>query len=169
MLLFNRCSRKILWSILIRPSMSSKSCPYDNSSMVNFFGTLKSECLNRMKFTDTIQLEKAVEEYVHFNSYERSTMKNGLTPFEYGAKPRNLEFFYDRRFFLVYLLGNSPSFGAAIFCCCKTRFGSSGRQAFSPGAEPVREGMEQPFARRRPSFVRKCRKGTARPSACRRS
>ena len=63
-----------------------------------------------MKFTDTIQLEKAVEEYVHFNSYERFTMKNGLTPFEYGAKPRNLEFFYDRRFFLVYLLGNSPCF-----------------------------------------------------------
>ncbi|MBP3752988.1 MAG: IS3 family transposase [Pyramidobacter sp.] len=69
-----------------RPSMSSKGCPYDNSSMENFFGTLKSECLNRMKFTDTIQLEKAVEEYVHFYNYERITMKNGLTPFEIRSK-----------------------------------------------------------------------------------
>ena len=69
-----------------RPSMSSKGCPYDNSSMENFFGTLKSECLNRMKFTDTIQLEKAVEEYVHFYNYERITMKNGLTPYEIRSK-----------------------------------------------------------------------------------
>ena len=66
--------------------MSSKGCPYDNSSMENFFGTLKSECLNRMKFTDTIQLEKTVEEYVHFYNYERITMKNGLTPYEIRSK-----------------------------------------------------------------------------------
>ena len=69
-----------------RPSMSSKGCPYDNSSMENFFGTLKSECLNRMKFADMAQLEKAVEEYVHFYNYERITMKNGLTPYEIRSK-----------------------------------------------------------------------------------
>ena len=67
-------------------SMSSKGCPYDNSSMENFFGTLKSECLNRIKFTDMAQLEKAVEEYIHFYNYERITMNNGLTPFEIRSK-----------------------------------------------------------------------------------
>ena len=67
-------------------SMSSKGCPYDNSSMENFFGTLKSECLNRIKFTDMAQLEKAVEEYIHFYNYERITMNNDLTPFEIRSK-----------------------------------------------------------------------------------
>ena len=66
--------------------MSGKGCPYDNSSMENFFGTRKSECLNRMKSTDASQLEKAVEEYMHFYNYERITMKNGLTPFEIRNK-----------------------------------------------------------------------------------
>ena len=71
-----------------RPSMSSKGCPYDNSSMENFFGTLKSECLNRMKFTDMNQLAQVVEEYVHFYNYERIDMKNGLTPFEIRSKAK---------------------------------------------------------------------------------
>jgi len=89
--------------------MSSKGCPYDNSSMENFFGTLKSECLNRMKFTDTIQLEKAVEEYVHFYNYERITMKMALLRMKYGAKPRNLKHFYDRCFFSCLFLGEQSS------------------------------------------------------------
>ena len=67
-------------------SMSSKGCPYDNSSLENFFGTLKSECPNRIKSMDMAQLEKAVEEYIHFYNYERITMNNGLTPFEIRSK-----------------------------------------------------------------------------------
>ena len=69
-----------------RPSMSSKGCPYDNSAMENFFGTLKAECLNRMKFTDMNQLAEIVGEYIQFYNFERINMKNGLTPFEIRSK-----------------------------------------------------------------------------------
>ena len=69
-----------------QPSMSSKGCPYDNSAMENFFGTLKAECLNRMKFTDMNQLAEIVGEYVQFYNFERINMKNGLTPFEIRSK-----------------------------------------------------------------------------------
>lgn len=71
-----------------RPSMSSKGCPYDNSAMENFFGTLKCECLNRIKFTDMAQLENVIWEYVQFYNYERINMKNGLTPFEIRSKAK---------------------------------------------------------------------------------
>ena len=70
----------------ILPSMSSPGCPYDNSSMENFFGTLKSECLSRMKFSCKSEVEQAVDEYVHFYNFERINMKNGLTPFEIRSK-----------------------------------------------------------------------------------
>ncbi len=69
-----------------QPSMSSPACPYDNAAMENFFGTLKTECLYRMKFTYRTEVEQAVAEYVHFYNYERINMKNGLTPFEIRSK-----------------------------------------------------------------------------------
>ena len=68
------------------PSMSSPGCPYDNSSMENFFGTLKSECLNRVDITSQSVLEQLVSEYVYFYNYERISLKNGLTPFEIRSK-----------------------------------------------------------------------------------
>lgn len=68
------------------PSMSSPGCPYDNAAMENFFGTLKCECLNRMRFSDRSSVETVVAEYMHFYNYERINMKCGLTPDEIRSK-----------------------------------------------------------------------------------
>ena len=65
-----------------RPSMSSPGCPYDNAAMENFFGTLKTECLYRMKFSSRADVELAVAEYIQFYNFERINLKNGLTPAE---------------------------------------------------------------------------------------
>ena len=70
----------------IQPSMSSPGCPYDNSVMENFFGTLKSECLYRTKFSNRTEVEQAVAEYVQFYNFERINMKDGLTPYEIRSK-----------------------------------------------------------------------------------
>lgn len=70
----------------IQPSMSNPGCPYDNAAMENFFGTLKSECLNRMKFFNRAEVEQAVAEYVQFYNFERINLKNGLTPYETRSK-----------------------------------------------------------------------------------
>ena len=70
----------------IQPSMSNPGCPYDNAAMENFFGTLKSECLNRMKFANRAEVELAVAEYVQFYNFERINLKDGLTPFEIRSK-----------------------------------------------------------------------------------
>lgn len=70
----------------IQPSMSSPGCPYDNSAMENFFGTLKTECLYRMKFSNRAEVEQAVSEYVHFYNFERINLKDGLTPHEIRSK-----------------------------------------------------------------------------------
>ena len=70
----------------IQPSMSSPGCPYDNAAMENFFGTLKSECLHRMKFANRAEVEQAVAEYVQFYNFERINLKDGLTPYEIRSK-----------------------------------------------------------------------------------
>lgn len=70
----------------IQPSMYSPGCPYDNAAMENFFGTLKTECLYRMKFSCRAQVEQAVAEYVQFYNFERINLKDGLTPFENRSK-----------------------------------------------------------------------------------
>lgn len=69
-----------------RPSMSRPGCPYDNASMENFFGTLKTECLYRMNFSCRAEVEQAVTEYVQFFNFERINLKNGLTPYEIRSK-----------------------------------------------------------------------------------
>lgn len=68
------------------PSMSSPGCPYDNAAMENFFGTLKTECLYRKRFTNRSEVEDCVAEYVHFYNFERISLKNGLTPIEFRSK-----------------------------------------------------------------------------------
>ena len=67
-------------------SMSSPGCPYDSAAMENFFGTLKIECLYRIKFTYHEEVERAVAEYVQFYNYERINLKNGLAPSEILSK-----------------------------------------------------------------------------------
>lgn len=54
--------------------------------MENFLGTLKTECLYRMKFACRDEVEQAVAEYVQFYNYERINLKNGLTPSEIRSK-----------------------------------------------------------------------------------
>ena len=54
--------------------------------MDNFFGTLKSECLHRMKFANRAEVEQAVAEYVQFYNFERINLKDGLTPYEIRSK-----------------------------------------------------------------------------------
>ena len=66
--------------------MSSPGCPYDNAAMENFLGTLKSECLYRMKFSNRTEVEQAVAEYVQFYNFERINLKDVLTPYEIRSK-----------------------------------------------------------------------------------
>ena len=68
------------------PSMSRPGCPYDNSAMENFFGTLKTECLYRAHFTTREEAERLVAEYVFIYNNERINLKNGLTPNEIRSK-----------------------------------------------------------------------------------
>ena len=68
------------------PSMSSPGCPYDNAAMENFFGTLKTECLYRAKFSSRQELERLIDEYIYFYNFERITLNNGLTPNEIRSK-----------------------------------------------------------------------------------
>ena len=66
--------------------MSSPGCPYDNAAMENFFGTLKTECLYRARFSSRAEVEQLVAEYIHFYNFERISLKNGLTPLEIRSK-----------------------------------------------------------------------------------
>ena len=70
----------------VSPSMSSLGRPYDNAAMENFFGTLKTECLYRARFSSRAEVEQLVAEYIHFYNFERISLKNGLTPLEIRGK-----------------------------------------------------------------------------------
>ena len=70
----------------VSPSMSSPGCPYDNAAMENFFGTLKTECLYRARFSSRAEVEQLVAEYIHFYNFERISLKNGLTLLEIRGK-----------------------------------------------------------------------------------
>ena len=70
----------------VSPSMSSPGCPYDNAAMENFFGTLKTECLYRARFSSRAEVKQLVAEYIHFYNFERISLKNGLTPLEIRGK-----------------------------------------------------------------------------------
>ena len=50
------------------------------------FGTLKTECLYRARFSSRTEVEQLVSEYVYFYNYERISLKNGLTPVEIRSK-----------------------------------------------------------------------------------
>ena len=51
-----------------------------------FFGTLKTECLYRAKFSSRQELEQLIDEYIYFYNFERITLNNGLTPNEIRSK-----------------------------------------------------------------------------------
>jgi putative transposase len=66
----------------IIPSMSRRRNCLDNAPAENFFGTLKSECINRVKIETFYQANLLIDEYIHFYNYERIQLKTKLTPFE---------------------------------------------------------------------------------------
>ena len=66
----------------ITPSMSRRGNCLDNAPAENFFGILKSECINRVKIKTINEAKRLINEYIHFYNYERIQLKTKLTPFE---------------------------------------------------------------------------------------
>lgn len=62
--------------------MSRRRNCLDNAPAENFFGTLKLECINRVKIETFYQANLLIDEYIHFYNYERIQLKTKLTPFE---------------------------------------------------------------------------------------
>lgn len=66
----------------ITPSMSRRGNCYDNAPAENFFGILKSECINRIKLRTFEEAKIVIDDYIHFYNYERIQLKTKLTPYE---------------------------------------------------------------------------------------
>jgi len=68
----------------LKQSMSRKGNCYDNAVMESFFGTLKSECLHLVKYSNISELRTAIDEYIYYYNHERIKQKlKGLSPVEY--------------------------------------------------------------------------------------
>jgi len=67
----------------ITPSMSRRGNCLDNAPAENFFGILKSECINRQKIKDFATAKSLIDDYIYFYNYERIQLKTKLTPIEY--------------------------------------------------------------------------------------
>jgi len=81
----------------------------DYQCMENFFGTLKTECLYRAHFSSRSEVEQLISEYIDFYSFERISLKNGLTPVEIRDKAAQTITIYNRVFlFPVRYSRNSP-------------------------------------------------------------
>lgn len=82
----NRAFCDLLNQLKVIQSMSKKGCPYDNSPMENFWGTLKAEKINRLhrKPKNIKELKEIIEEYIEFYMNVRKNSKlNYLTPAKY--------------------------------------------------------------------------------------
>ena len=65
-------------------SMSRKGNCLDNTVIESFFGILKSECFYGEKFQSLDELEKTIQEYIHYYNHERIKVKlQGLSPVQY--------------------------------------------------------------------------------------
>ena len=71
----------------ITPSMSRRGNCLDNAPAENFFGILKSECINRVKIRTVNEAKRLIDEYIHFYNYERIQLKTKLTPYEKRCQP----------------------------------------------------------------------------------
>lgn len=68
----------------ITQSMSRRGNCYDNASMENFFGHLKSEEIYLNSYSSRDELESAVHNYIRWYNYDRLQSKlNNSTPIEY--------------------------------------------------------------------------------------
>ena len=84
---------KLTQSYNITPSMSSPGTPLDNAPAENFFSTLKSEWLHRLKPATMDDARCLIDDYIHFYNFERIQLKTKLTPFE-----KRCQFFEKLRF-----------------------------------------------------------------------
>jgi transposase InsO family protein len=66
----------------IAPSMSRRGNCLDNACAENFFGQLKSECINRVKLATFEEAQQLIDDYIYFYNYERIQLKTKLTPYE---------------------------------------------------------------------------------------
>src|SRR5699024_7604647 len=74
-------------NVKITHSMSRVGKCIDNGPMESFWGTLKSEKYYLNKYETLDELEKAINEYIHFYNHERYQERlNGLSPEEFRAK-----------------------------------------------------------------------------------
>ena len=65
-------------------SMSRKGNCLDNAAMESFFAVLKTEFFYLNKFTCIEQLEKGIQEYIHYYNHDRIKLKlKGLSPVQY--------------------------------------------------------------------------------------
>jgi transposase InsO family protein len=71
----------------MKQSMSRVGKCIDNGPMESFWGTLKCEKYYLGKYETFEELEKAINEYIHFYNHERLQKRlNGLSSLEYRAK-----------------------------------------------------------------------------------
>ena len=66
----------------ITPSMSRRGNCYDNAPAENFFGILKSECINRQSIDDFVMAKSLIDDFIYFYNNERIQLKTKLTPLE---------------------------------------------------------------------------------------
>ena len=66
----------------IKPSMSRRGNCLDNAPAENFFGILKSECINRVRIETINEAKHLIDNYIYFYNHERIQLKTKLTPFE---------------------------------------------------------------------------------------
>jgi transposase InsO family protein len=66
----------------IIPSMSRRGNCYDNAPAENFFGILKSECINRKRLKTIEEVKSIIDDYIYFYNHERIQLKTKLTPLE---------------------------------------------------------------------------------------
>ena len=79
------------WRLLLQNAGAvqsmSRRANYDNAVVENFFGHLKEELFNRVRFLDTDALKAALHDYIHWYNTERiSTKLNSLSPVQYRVK-----------------------------------------------------------------------------------
>ncbi|MFM9282486.1 IS3 family transposase, partial [Paenibacillus jiagnxiensis] len=71
----------------MKQSMSRVGCCIDNGPMESFWGTLKCEKYYLHTYRTFEELQKDVEDYIHFYNNERLQAKlNGLSPIEFRTK-----------------------------------------------------------------------------------
>ena len=69
-------------------SMSRKGNCLDNAAMESFFATLKTEFFYPSTFKSTNDLQKGLDDYIHYYNHDRITLKlKGLSPVQYRTQP----------------------------------------------------------------------------------